>query len=295
MLCDGMYLKAAPGTVTAIIGPSGCGKSVFLRLLTGYKRPNPPGRIFFGEQELWSNYARVRDIIGYVPQAEVLIPELRVGESLDYRLRFRFRMRSPEERQRQIRKTCELLGLGDLDRLLLKPVGSLESSSNSSAAYPSGGERRRINIAHEILGQPQVMFMDEPTSGLASVEADPLIKQIKILAAERDIPVVMTIHSPSRDMFECFHDLVVMGMGGGLAYYGKRERAVEYFQNTTPIVYQGENPAEYILRCVSNQPQAGREAARRFEEHRGQPGYEYLISPQEQPATGGAATAEEPR
>jgi ABC-type multidrug transport system ATPase subunit len=279
VLCQGLYLRAAPGTVTAIIGPSGCGKSVFLRLLTGYQRPLKPGQVFFGEQELWSNYSQVRDIIGYVPQAEALIPELRVLESLDYRLQFRFRTHTPEERQTQIRKTCELLGLGNLDLLLLKPVGSLEASASASKNYPSGGERRRINIAHEILSQPQVLFMDEPTSGLASVEADPLIKQISILALQREIPVVMTIHSPSREMFDCFHDVVVMGMGGVLAYYGKGERAVEYFQKTTPIAYQGENPAEYILRCVSNEPSAGREAARRFEERCGQPGFEYLIQP----------------
>ena len=61
-----------------------------------------------------------------------------------------------------------------------------------------------------------------------------MIKQISILAFERKIPVVMTIHSPSREMFECFRDVVVMGMGGVLAYYGPGERAVEYFQKTMP-------------------------------------------------------------
>lgn len=273
-LCDGLYLRATPGTLTAIMGPCGCGKSVFLRLLTGYERPTQ-GRIFFGSRELWADYEHVRDIIGYVPQAEVMIPELLVSESLEYRLRFRFRKRGPEERHEQIRRTCAMLGLGDLDSLLAKRVGSPEWRGE----YPSGGERRRINIAHEILSQPQVLFMDEPTSGLASIDADGLIKQMRVLAVQRTIPVIMTIHAPGRDTFECFHDVLVMGMGGVVAYYGKRANAAEYFQRTTPITYQGENPAEYILRCVSNEPHAGREAALRFQERRLQSGFEYLIRP----------------
>jgi ABC-type multidrug transport system ATPase subunit len=273
-LCDSLYLRAAPGALTAIMGPCGCGKSVFLRLLTGYERPTQ-GRIFFGNSELWADYEHVRDIIGYVPQAEVMIPELLVSESLDYRLRFRFRNRGPEERREQIQRTCAMLGLSDLDSLLAKRVGSPEWRGE----YPSGGERRRINIAHEILSQPQVLFMDEPTSGLASIDADGLIKQMRVLAVQRTIPVIMTIHAPGRETFECFHDVLVMGMGGVVAYYGRQSNVVEYFQKTTPITYQGENPAEYILKCVSNEPHAGREAALRFRECCRQPGFEYLIRP----------------
>lgn len=274
VLCDGLYLQAVPGAMTAIMGPCGCGKSVFLRLLTGYERPTE-GRIFFGDSELWADYDCVRDIIGYVPQAEVMIPELLVAESLDYRLRFRFRERNQEQRQKQIRHTCAMLGLGNLDTLLAKRVGSPEWRGE----YPSGGERRMINIAHEVLSQPQVLFMDEPTSGLASIDADGLIKQMRVLAVQRAIPVIMTIHAPSRDTFECFHDVIVMGMGGVLAYYGRRDRATEYFQMTTPVAYQGENPAEYILRCVSNEPNAGRDASLRFQEYRRQKEYDYLIRP----------------
>jgi ABC transport system ATP-binding/permease protein len=273
-ICDGLYLRAVPGTLTAIMGPCGCGKSVLLRLLTGYERPTQ-GRIFFGASELWSDYEKVRDIIGYVPQAEVMIPELRVAESLDYRMRFRFRGRSARERSEQIRRTCVMLGLGDLDNLLAKRVGSPEWRGE----YPSGGERRRINIAHEVLSQPQVLFMDEPTSGLAFIDADGLIKQMRILAAERDIPVVMTIHAPGRETFDCFQDVLVMGMGGVLAYYGPRSKAAGFFQQTTPISYQGENPAEYILKCVSNEPHAAREASSRFRECRQEAGFDYLIRP----------------
>jgi ABC-type multidrug transport system ATPase subunit len=274
VLCDRLYLQAKPATMTAIVGPSGCGKSVFLRLLTGYQIPQK-GRICFGNRDLRRDSGLVREIIGYVPQAEVMIPELLVYESLDYRLRFRFRTRSPEERRKHIRATCAMLGLGDLDNTLLKRVGSPELRG----PYPSGGERRRINIAHEILSQPEVLFMDEPTSGLATVEADPLMKQIRELAVGRQIPVVASIHSPSRDTFDCFDYVIVMGMGGVLAYYGTRLKAVDYFQNTTPIAYQGENPVEYVLRCVSNGFNASRQAAVRFQTHRGSPGFEYLIQP----------------
>lgn len=275
VLCDGVYLQAGPGTLTAIIGPSGCGKSVLIRLLTGYQRPTT-GRIFLGQTELWTDYQRVRDMIGYVPQAEVMIPELRVAESLDYRLRFRFRDSTPQERSKKIRETCTMLGLSDLDNLLNKQVGS---SENHGRGFPSGGERRRINIAHEILSQPQVLFMDEPTSGLASIEADALVKHLRKLAVTSEMPVVLTIHSPSRDAFECFHNVLIMGMGGVVAYYGKAGKATDYFQRTTPIEYEGENPAEYVLRCVSNEPNAAREAAQRFRDSRLNNQFDYLIGP----------------
>jgi ABC-type multidrug transport system ATPase subunit len=275
VLSDGLYLRAAPGTLTAIIGPSGCGKSVLIRLLTGYQRPSE-GSIFLGDKELWANYERVRDMIGYVPQAEVMIPELRVAESLDYRLRFRFRDRSPQDRQKKIRETCAMLGLSDLDSLLTKQVGS---SENHGGRFPSGGERRRINIAHEILSQPQVLFMDEPTSGLASIEADALVKHLRKLAITSESPVVLTIHSPSRDAFESFHNVIIMGMGGVLAYYGKGDKAADYFQRTTPIAYEDENPAEYVLRCVSNEPNAARVAAVRFRENRQNGRFDNLIGP----------------
>lgn len=232
----------------------------------------------FGRNDLWVDHKRVLDIIGYVPQAEVMIPELRVAESLDYRMQFRFRGCPPQERRKRIWNTCKMLGLGDLDNLFTKRVGSPEWRGK----YPSGGERRRINIAHEVLSQPQVIFMDEPTSGLASIDADELIKEMRKLAFNRDIPVVMTIHAPSRDTFECFEDVLVMGMGGVIAYYGRRENAVGYFQETTFVPYHGENPAEYILKCVSNQPNAAQKAALCFKERRGLPGFEYLLSPLEE-------------
>jgi ABC-type multidrug transport system ATPase subunit len=204
-----------------------------------------------------------------------MIPELRVAESLDYRMRFRSPGSGPQQRREQIRKTCAMLGLGDLDKLFAKPVGSPESRGE----YPSGGERRRINIAHEVLSQPRVLFMDEPTSGLAAIEAYDLIKQMRLLAETRSIPIVMTIHAPGRDTFDCFDDVLVVGMGGVLGYYGWREKVVDYFRETTPVGYLNENPAEYVLKCVPNDLYAGAQAARCFKEKRDQPGFEFLHKP----------------
>jgi len=262
-ICDGLYLRARAGSMTAIMGPSGAGKSVFLKLLNGYLKP-AKGRVSIGGVDPHRQYSLVRQRVGYVPQAEIMIPELTVLESLDYRARLQCPHLKRSERLARVAETCRSLGFeANLDETLRKRIGNPEWRGN----YPSGGERRRINLAHELLSRPDVMFLDEPTSGLSTVDAELLIGVLKGQAAEAGMNVIMTIHQPSADMFGAFDDLLLISHGGKVAYYGTAGRAVEYFERAARIKFRtGRNPAEFVVEFVRDRENAGWAAAR-FEEN----------------------------
>lgn len=247
-LCNGLYLDAGPGTLTAIMGLAGCGKSVFLQILAGYIQPQS-GRVFLGEEDLHRNVHRLGGRAGYVPQAEIMIPELTVGTSLDYRLRFRESCMSAQERRTRCAEVCRQIGLKDVDSLLAKQIGAPEWRGN----FPSGGERRRVNIAHELLGEPPVLLMDEPTTGLSSLDSDMLVRQMQRICRERQIPIVMTIHQPSQEAFSRIDDLLVIGLGGSPVYYGPCGMAAGYVEQMTNMPpSSGQNPADYVLGPLGN-------------------------------------------
>jgi ABC transport system ATP-binding/permease protein len=198
-----------------------------------------------------------------VPQAEVMIPELKVRESLDYRLRLRFPSMHPAARRHLVRATCSALGFGaQLDSFLEKQIGSPEWKGR----YPSGGERRRINIAHELISQPLVLFLDEPTSGLASSDANAIVRLLHELARTQGLTVLMTIHQPSLEAMACIDDLLLIYRGGRPAYYGEAARAVEYFRQISgDRSTHAVHPAEYAFEFLRNE-EMGAWTVRQFEE-----------------------------
>lgn len=251
VLCDGLYVSAKPETVTAIMGPSGSGKSVLLKLINGYNRPTSGCVMVGGQFDIHSasGSSAVRDYIGYVPQAEVMIPELTVGSSLFYRLRLRYPDIKRPFCERFIRQICSRLGFDSEDRLttfLNKQIGSPESQGK----VLSGGERRRANIAHEMVCRTQVLLLDEPTSGLSSVDADHIVKLLHDLAKQDGLTVITTVHQPSRDAFDLFDDLLLMGYGGKPAYYGPAKQATAYLEQVTGKRCGTKNPAEFVLEVL---------------------------------------------
>lgn len=275
LLCDGLYLNAVAGKITGILGPSGAGKSVFLNLLTGYLRPSR-GRVQVGDYDLHTQYGQLRRLVGYVPQAEIMIPELKVRHSLDYRLRLQCPEMNAAERRGRIEETCRRLGFeASLDRVLAQRIGR---PTERGGNYPAGGQRRRINIAHELVGQPQVLFLDEPTSGLSAVDAD-VVMAFLAEVARQGLGVVMTIHQPSVKTLAYFRDILLVNWGGTMAYYGLRTRVVEYFERFGGFnMGQEENPAEFILQFVRSS-ESGRLAVLEFEQHLRTGDLAYLRTP----------------
>lgn len=251
ILCDGAYIRAKNGTVTAIMGPAGAGKTLFLNMLNGYKPPSE-GKVLINRQlDLQLDYINVRDFIGYVPQDDIMIPELTLQQSLNYRLRLRYPDMPSSVRKSLIKGTCESLGFqgNQLNDFLNTVIGSPESG----ICGLSGGEKRRANIAHELVLKPLLLILDEPTSGLSSVDAEHVVKLLHDLARQNSMTIIATIHQPSRDVFKLFDDLLLISLGGKVAYYGKADKAVSYFEKTTRIFCGTRNPPEYIMSFLSEE------------------------------------------
>ncbi len=254
--CNGAYIRANPGTVTAIMGPSGCGKSTLLRMLTGYYSPtntnagikitDDNGKVF----DLEHDKTVVRDFLGYVPQGDVVFSDLTPSQSLNYTLQ----LWSPQKNiptEGIIHYTSKRLGFdGDqFDQFLHTKMGSPEIEGGNIL---SGGQRRRANIAHSLVTQPLILILDEPTTGLSSVDSDHIARLLQKLAKEQGLAIITTIHQPGRDVFDCFDDLLLMTYGGNICYYGTAKEAVGYFEKTTGVVQGNKNPAEYLLEQVSD-------------------------------------------
>ena len=252
-LCDDAWVRADSGTLTALMGPSGCGKSVLLNLLIGNNKPTA-GRVMVGggRYDLHRDFALIRQFIGFVPQAEVMYPELTVAQSLHYRLRLRHPDMSKDVRNQLIAQAGERLGFrGErLERFLNTRIGSPEDRG----AVLSGGERRRANIAHELVTQPLVLFLDEPTSGLSSVDADDMISLLHNLARHDGLTILTTIHQPSRDAFAQFDNLILMSYGGTLLYNGPAADAAPQLAAVAQCDPGNGNPADFVLKIQEEEP-----------------------------------------
>jgi ABC-type multidrug transport system ATPase subunit/pSer/pThr/pTyr-binding forkhead associated (FHA) protein len=151
-ILDGVSLRLAPGTFTAIIGPSGSGKSTLLKALCG-ARPAAHGQVSVSGRDLYSRPETAAGLVGYVPQDDVVHAELTPAECLDYAARLRLPAdTSTPERRRRVEAVLATLELSERARV---PIRRL-----------SGGQRKRVSIGTELVTDPDLLFLDEPTSGL---------------------------------------------------------------------------------------------------------------------------------
>ena len=262
-LCEGAYLRAQPGSMTGIMGPAGCGKTVLLNLLAGYLRPDD-GLVTIGNNfEPNRDLEVLRDFVGYVPQGDVLFSDLTVQQSLDYRLQLKFPDMEKGVRNRLIVNTCGQLGFeGErAARFLHTLIGSAEGGRRGL----SGGERKRANIAHELIARPVLLFLDEPTTGLSSSDSDRIVELLRGFSRDELITVAATIHQPSRFSFARFDQILALTYGGRIAYYGPTDGIVDYFERATGSRCQSSNPAEYVMDAVSD-PATAQELSRSFQE-----------------------------
>jgi ABC-type multidrug transport system ATPase subunit/ABC-type multidrug transport system permease subunit len=245
-LTDDVSVSAEPGTLTGIMGPSGAGKTVLLNLMSGHLKPYT-GSVTVGDFNVHKSFGLIKDIIGYVPQDDTLIPELEVSQSLHYCLRLGYPNMESDVRQTLIEDV--LIGMGftenRLDKLLNTQIGSAERRGLS------GGERKRVNIAHELVRNPLLLFIDEPTSGLSSVDSEQVVSLLKDICNEKKVTMLMTIHQPSRTIFRMLDNLLLLNVGGKVAYFGPAAEVVTYFRAYSEEPADG-NPAEYVLRVLAN-------------------------------------------
>ncbi|MEY2936669.1 MAG: hypothetical protein RL033_7418, partial [Pseudomonadota bacterium] len=211
VLLDHVSFKAMPGDVIALMGPSGSGKTTLMLTLNGYLRPTA-GQVRINGEDLHSIYDALRGSIGYVPQDDIVHPELTVWEAVRYSAKFRLPPDySEEEIDLRVATTLQQLGLENVKDL---QIGKPEKK------VLSGGQRKRVNIAMELVTDPVIMFLDEPTSGLAADDTTALVTLLADLARQTGKTIITTIHQPAKDEFEKFNLALIMGLGGVPIFFG---------------------------------------------------------------------------
>ena len=211
------------GEMLAIMGGSGTGKTTLLSLLNGTLKPQE-GSITINGHDI--SEPEAKNLIGYVPQDDLLIEELTVYQNLWFTARLCFEGLSEQEIDNRVEKTLKDLGLYAAKDL---KVGSAINK------YISGGQRKRLNIALELIREPSVLFLDEPTSGLSSADTEKVILLLKEQTLKGKL-IVVNIHQPSSDVYKLFDRLWLLDKGGYPVFDGNPIDAITYFKETANYV-----------------------------------------------------------
>ena len=206
------------GELLAIMGGSGTGKTTLLSILNGTLPPQE-GSITINGHDI--SEQGTKDLIGFVPQDDLLVEELTVFENLYYTAKLCFASLSEEEINQRVTKTLKDLGLDVVKDL---KVGSPINK------FISGGQRKRLNIALELIREPAVLFLDEPTSGLSSADTENVVNLLKEQTYKGKL-VVVNIHQPSSDVYKLFDRLWLLDKGGYPVFDGNPIDAITYFKD----------------------------------------------------------------
>ncbi len=205
------------GELLAIMGGSGTGKTTLLSLLNGSIKPQE-GTITINGHDI--SEPATKDLIGFVPQDDLLIEELTVYQNLWFTARLCFEGMSEKDLDLRVMKTLKDLGLDAIKHL---KVGSAINK------YISGGQRKRLNIALELIREPSVLFLDEPTSGLSSADTEKVINLLKEQTFKGKL-IIVNIHQPSSDVYKLFDRLWLLDRGGYPVFDGNPIDAITYFK-----------------------------------------------------------------
>ncbi|HPM29283.1 MAG TPA: ATP-binding cassette domain-containing protein, partial [Chryseolinea sp.] len=228
-----VVISEGPGKLIGIMGASGAGKTTLLNVLAGLVKPTI-GTILVNGFDIHTQKDRIHGVIGYVSQDDLLIEELTVYENLYYNAKLCFANLTEEQLQKRVMEVLTNLGLDQ--RKDLKVGNVLEKTI-------SGGQRKRLNIALELIREPAILFLDEPTSGLSSRDSENVIDLLKELSLKGKL-IYVVIHQPSSDIYKMFDKMIIMDVGGYPAYNGHPVEAVTYFKKSTHQVDSNRGQCE---------------------------------------------------
>lgn len=214
-----LNFTAQSGELVGIMGGSGAGKSTLLSVLNG-SSPVSSGKLLLNSKDIYKETGVPEGIIGYIPQDDLLIEELSVFQNLFYNTKLVYGKLSDEQIREKVTQILDALGLSETAEL---KVG------NPLNKTISGGQRKRLNIALELIREPAVLFVDEPTSGLSSHDAENVMDLLKQLTLNGKL-VFVVIHQPSSDIFRMFDRLLILDTGGYPVYYGNPSDSLLYFK-----------------------------------------------------------------
>ncbi|MDH4295030.1 MAG: ATP-binding cassette domain-containing protein [Cyclobacteriaceae bacterium] len=210
------------GKLVGIMGPSGAGKTTLLNVMAGLVKPTK-GQILINGFDINVQKNRLHGVIGYVSQDDLLIEELTVYQNLYYNAKLCFADYNKEQLHNRVEEVLENLGLDQRKHLRV---------GNPLDITISGGQRKRLNIALELIREPAILFLDEPTSGLSSRDSENVIDLLKELSLKGKL-IFVVIHQPSSDIYKMFDKIIVIDAGGYPAYYGPPIEAITYFKKST--------------------------------------------------------------
>ncbi|KAK8227206.1 ABC transporter-like protein [Phyllosticta capitalensis] len=236
-ILDNISADMPSGSLTAIIGGSGSGKTTMLNVMSnrmGGRRLEIKGQTLFNGQQKSHN---VDSLSAYVTQQDVLIPTLTVRETLQYAADLRLPSSVNEaERARVVEEVILELGL--------KEAADTQIGSEMHKGC-SGGEKRRVSIGVQLLANPSVLFLDEPTTGLDATSAFQLVRTLKNLASQGRT-IITTIHQPRSEIWNLFDNLVILTKGCP-AYSGPAAEALPFFEGLGYELPTFVNPAEFLI------------------------------------------------
>ncbi|GLV37364.1 uncharacterized protein CBL_10669 [Carabus blaptoides fortunei] len=222
--------RLPPGSLVAIMGPSGAGKSTLLDVLSGYRRTGVEGVVYTNGRSRKIEQFRRQSC--YITQDDRLQPLLTVMENMRYAADLKLSVDMDK---------CDK---EEVIEVILTHLGLYECQ-NTSAARLSGGQKKRLSIALELISNPMVMFLDEPTTGLDSSSCLQCVRLLRELA-KQGRTIVCTIHQPSASLFQMF-DMVYVLAEGRCLYQGTTNSLVEFLRNINLPCPQYHNPADYVI------------------------------------------------
>ncbi len=239
-LLDSVSLSIQPNEFVGLLGPSGAGKSTLMDAMNGM-RPASGGSILINNLDLYKHLDSLKQSIGYVPQDDIIHRELTVYKTLFYVAKLRLSSDvSASETEQIIDEVLDVTGLAERRDV---PINQL-----------SGGQRKRVSIAVELITKPSVIFLDEPTSGLDPATEEKIMKLFRQIA-ESGRTVILTTHA--MENVKLFDKIVVL-MRGKLAFYGKPEEALSHL-NASSFKELYDKLEEPIEQEINRQGDANRQ------------------------------------
>lgn len=234
-------IREESGKLIGIMGGSGAGKSTLLNVLNGMETPSGGG-VFINGINIHAEKQKIEGVIGHISQDDLLIEELTVFQNLFYNAKLCFGNLPDSKISEMVDKV--LMDLGLYEKKDLKVGNPLNKTI-------SGGQRKRLNIGLELIREPNVLFVDEPTSGLSSRDSENIMDLLKELALKGKL-VFVVIHQPSSEIFKMFDKLIILDVGGFPIYYGNPVDGVIYFKK---IVNHANSDLSECIECGNVNPE----------------------------------------